>query len=107
VKDSWNEARTERVLEEIRLFEVSPVTSWPAYPATTASVRELAEAIEAEPDALAEAFAILRNPDSRLSVEQAGLLTQLINARSDRTVRRVFTPEEQAIYAVFEEAALS
>lgn len=104
VKDSWNEARTERVLEEIRLFEVSPVTSWPAYPATTASVRELAEAIDVEPDALAEAFAVLRSTEARLTADQAALLTQLINARSDRPVRRVLTDEEREIYAAFEAA---
>lgn len=102
VRDAWNEDLTERELTEIRLFEVSPVTAWPAYPATSASVRELAEAIEAEPDALAEAFAVLREPEGRLTSEQASLLTTLINARSERPVRRVFTDTEFTTYAAFE-----
>ena len=105
-KDSWNESLTERELQEVRLFEVSPVTGWPAYPATSASVRELAEAIDAEPDDLAAAFAVLRDQEARLTPEQASLLTSLINARSDRTVRRVLDADEQAIYAAFR-AALS
>ena len=106
VRDSWSEDLTQRELVEARLFEVSPVTGWPAYPKTTASVRELAEAIDAEPDALAEAFAVLREQNAKLSPEQATLLTSLINARSDRTVRRAFDANERAIYAAFE-AALS
>jgi len=106
VKDSWSEDLAERELIEVRLFEVSPVTAWPAYPATSASVRELAEAIEAAPDELAAAFAVLRDTESRLTPEQATLLTNLINARSDRAVRRVLNEAERAIYAAFE-AALS
>lgn len=106
VEDSWNEKRTERVLEEIRLFEVSPVTSWPAYPATSASVRELAEQIEAEPDELAAAFAVLRDTEARLTAEQASLLTKLINSRSDSRLSRAFSDEERVIYAAFK-AALS
>lgn len=103
VKDAWS-GDDERELVEARLFEVSPVTAWPAYPATSASVRELAEAIEAAPDALAEAFGVLRDTEARLTAEQAALLTQLVNARSDRPVRRVLSDEERAIYAAFEAA---
>jgi hypothetical protein len=99
VKDSWNEDLTSRELVEVRLFEVSPVTGWPAYPATSASVRELAETIEAEPDELAEAFAVLRDQSARLTTEQASLLTKLINARSDHPVRRVIADTR---YAAFE-----
>ena len=106
VKDSWSEDLTKRELIEARLYEVSPVTGWPAYPKTSASVRELAEAIDAEPDALAEAFAVLREQDAKLTAEQASLLTSLINARSDRVVRRAFDADERAIYAAFQ-AALS
>lgn len=106
VRDAWSEDLTQRELIEARLFEVSPVTGWPAYPKTTASVRELAEVIDAAPDALAEAFAVLREQDAKLTPEQAALLTSLINARSDRVVRRAFDADERAIYAAFE-AALS
>jgi uncharacterized protein len=104
IKDSWSEDLTSRELIEARLFEVSPVTAWPAYPATSASVRELAAVIEAEVDDLAAAFAILRDAEARLTPEQASLLTQLINARSERPVRRAFTEDERAVYAAFEAA---
>jgi HK97 family phage prohead protease len=93
-----------RTLTGIRLYEVSPVTGWPAYPQTSASVRELAEQIEAEPDALAEAFRVLRAEDERLSPDQVALLTSLINARSDRPLRRDFDAAEQTIYAAFRAA---
>jgi HK97 family phage prohead protease len=44
--DAWNDAHTERTLHEVHLWEVSPVTGWPAYAATTASVRTLVDAID-------------------------------------------------------------
>lgn len=105
-KQSWSEDGTERDLHEVRLWEVSPVTGWPAYPKTSASVRELAAEIDAEPDALAAAFAVLRDPEARLTPEQASLITTLVNSRSDRPVRRAFNADEDAIYAAFR-AALS
>lgn len=103
VRDSWSEDLSERELHEVRLFEVSPVTAWPAYPATSASVRDLAQAIDAEPDELAAAFAVLRDAEARLTPEQASLLTQLINARSDNRIARVITDQRFAAF----EAALS
>lgn len=39
--DSWSQDHKERTLHAVRLFEVSPVTGWPAYRATSASVRHL------------------------------------------------------------------
>ena len=98
----------EAVVEqrEIRLWEVSPVTAWPAYPQTSASVREMAEAIETEPDELAAAFALLRDPEARLSREQASLLTTLINARSDAPVAAVYAGRDAEMLAAFR-AALS
>ncbi|HEY6013426.1 MAG TPA: HK97 family phage prohead protease, partial [Candidatus Limnocylindrales bacterium] len=89
VKDSWSEDLSQRELIEARLFEVSPVTAWPAYPQTSASVRELAAEIEAEPDTLAEAFRVLREPEGRLSDEQHQLLVTLINARHASAVMPV------------------
>jgi len=44
--ESWSEDHKERTLHEVRLFEVSPVTGWPAYTATSASVRHLLNAID-------------------------------------------------------------
>ena len=104
VKDSWSEDLTSRELVEVKLYEVSPVTGWPAYPATSASVRELAESIEADPDDLAQAFATLRDQEARLTRAQASLLTTLINTRSDAPVRALFTGEDADKYAAFEAA---
>lgn len=42
----WSQDRTQRVLHEVRLFEVSPVTGWPAYKATSASVRHLMSLVD-------------------------------------------------------------
>ena len=99
VKDEWTADLSERELIEARLFEVSDVSGWPAYPATSASVRELAEAIDAEPDALASAFASLRSGE--LNEDQHRLLIQTINSRYTAQVARVRTPEEDAMYATF------
>jgi HK97 family phage prohead protease len=81
VKDRWSDDGSERELIEARLFEVSDVSGWPAYPATSASVRELAETIDAEPDALAAAFAVLRASDGGLTEEQHQLLLRAINTK--------------------------
>lgn len=80
IKDSWSEDGAERELIEARLYEVSDVSGWPAYPATSATVRELAEAIDTEPDALAAAFAVLRG-DASLTPEQHDLLIRAINSK--------------------------
>lgn len=86
VKDSWSEDGAERELIEARLYEVSPVTGWPAYTATSATVRVLAEGIGEDPDELAAAFAILRDPEGRLTAEQHGLLVRALNSRYDLSV---------------------
>ena len=39
--EEWSGDRTNRTLHEVTLYEVSPVTGWPAYRATSASVRHL------------------------------------------------------------------
>ena len=44
--DSWNGDHTQRELHDVRLMEVSPVTGWPAYSATSASVRSIVSAID-------------------------------------------------------------
>lgn len=85
---------------EVRLWEVSPVTAWPAYPQTSASVRELAEAIEAEPDELAAAFAVLRDTDARLTPEQHDLLLRSINSKYELPV----VPPRRAERAAFWDA---
>lgn len=104
VRDSWSEDGTQRELHAVRLFEVSPVTGWPAYAATSASVRDLAEQIGEDPDELALAFGVLRESDTSLTDEQHRLLVTLINARFGKPVRRVLSPEDEAIYRAFEVA---
>lgn len=104
VKDSWSPDLTQRELVEVRLFEVSPVTGWPAYAATSASVRELAEELGENPDELAAAFDVLRESDTTLTDEQHRLLVTLINARYGKPVRRVLDPEQEAIYKSFQAA---
>jgi len=102
IKDAWDKEdsnRAERELIEVRLWEVSPVTGWPAYPKTSASVRELAEAIDAEPDTLAEAFRALREPEGQLTDEQHQLLIALINARHASAVMPVALAEWRERFA--------
>ena len=106
IKDNWSDDYASRELIECRLFEVSPVTGWPAYPTTSASVRDLATIVDAEPDDLAEAFRVLREQDARLTRAQASLLTSLINARSNAPVRAVLDGMDAEKYAAFR-AALS
>ena len=79
VKDDWT-SETERTLREVRLYEVSPVTAWPAYPQTSAFVRTLAEHTGEAEAALADAFRALVDPGT-LSDEHKSVLLRAINAR--------------------------
>lgn len=57
----YNSDRTERSLWEIRAHEVSPVTGWPAYGATTAAVRHLMSFVDWDADdAIGELVAALK-----------------------------------------------
>jgi HK97 family phage prohead protease len=67
----------------VQLWEVSPVTSWPAYAGTSATVRHLAELVDTDPDSLEEALRLLLDPESTLTIAQRDLLIEAINARSD------------------------
>jgi HK97 family phage prohead protease len=67
---------------EVKLYEVSPVTAWPAYRATSASVRHLAELVEVEEDEMALAFRTLTATDGELTPEQRELLQRAIVLRS-------------------------
>lgn len=81
VLDKWED--DTRHLLEVRLGPEVSITDYPAYPDTSVSVRHLAEVIDAEPDALAEAFRALRDPEAKLTVEQRDLLQRVINGRTD------------------------
>lgn len=82
VRDSWVDDNN-RELIEARLWEVSPVTGWPAYPDTAATVRHLADIVGVEEGPLLAAFRALTDPDARLTIEQRDLLAQAINVRTD------------------------
>lgn len=69
-----------RHLMEIQLRREVSLVTFPGYD-TPASVRELAEAIDVEPDKLQEAFNVLREPEGKLDSEQRDLLMAAINAR--------------------------
>lgn len=81
VKDEWAQDDTQRTLREVRLFEVSPITGWPAYPATTAAVRSLTDVaarLLADPAALAAAVAKLSNGEP-LTMAERDLLSDVID----------------------------
>lgn len=66
-RQEWNEDYTERTIREVQLFDVSVVT-FPASPTTTASLRDLDEAVrtltdgvEHDPDMIRRAIAILES----------------------------------------------
>lgn len=60
--DTWSADHKERTLNAVRLFEVSPVTGWPAYGATSASVRHLMSLVDwNEDDAIGELVASLKD----------------------------------------------
>jgi HK97 family phage prohead protease len=81
----------------VQLWEVSPVTSWPAYAGTSAGVRHLAEVAELDEEPLKEAIEILLAADALLDLEQRNLLLAAINARTDA---HLIAPETAAILSV-------
>ena len=80
VRDSWSNNGAERTLQEVRLHEVSVVTSTAAYPSTTASVRNIrliAKRTATDVDALTDAIAALESGE--LSDDQASLLRTVVD----------------------------
>jgi HK97 family phage prohead protease len=85
VRDSWTDNGAERTLNEVRLHEVSVVTSTAAYPATTASVRNLkliARRTATDFDALTDAIAALELGE--LSDDQASLLRTVVDSAAGK-----------------------
>jgi HK97 family phage prohead protease len=87
IKDSWSRERLAdgydgpvRHLHEIQLRREISLVTFPGYD-TPATVREMAEAIAAEPDELDAAFRVLRVPDGKLTDEQHELLQKAIATR--------------------------
>jgi HK97 family phage prohead protease len=80
IKDSWNSEGNERTLKSVRLFEVSAVT-WPAYTATSASVRALevvAQRAAVDADELADVMLKIEE-GSDLTPEQAELMKTVVD----------------------------
>jgi len=85
--DSWSDDGMTRQLKEIRLHEVSIVTGFPAYEATTASVRLLdilASRTNVDADALADALNKLESGD-KLPDIQADLLQEVVTKLRENT----------------------
>jgi HK97 family phage prohead protease len=78
--DRWSDDGMTRELKQIRLFEVSVVTGFPAYTATSASVRSLdalATRTGIDADQLAAAITVLE-AGQNLSVDHAALLRETV-----------------------------
>lgn len=79
--DSWSDDGQTRELHQIRLHEVSIVTGFPAYEATTASVRSidfLATRTAVDADALADALTRLESGEE-LDSNHADLITEVVS----------------------------
>lgn len=77
--DNWVDGNTRR-LNEVRLHEVSVVTGFPAYEATSAQVRtieQLAKRTNLDADALAQALTLLEN-GQELGDDHAALITSAV-----------------------------
>jgi HK97 family phage prohead protease len=74
IKDSWSRDGQTRTLESVRLFEAS-IVSFPAYSATTATVRSAATI---NPDQLAEALLKLESGEE-LDEANANLITDVVS----------------------------
>ena len=73
-------------IREAKLMEVSPVTAWPAYSATTAGVRALAEALDVDETDLDAALRVLTTTTDELTSEQERLLIEAVNARAPQPI---------------------
>ena len=85
--DTWSNDGMTRSLNEIRLHEVSIVTGFPAYEATTANVRSidiLANRTNVSADALADAMIRLEQ-GATLETGQAELLSEVIGKLQEST----------------------
>ena len=78
--DKWSEDGMERTLTQVRLHEVSVVTGFPAYEATTASVRNLAGLAlrtNVDGDKLADALTALES-GAALTSDQASVVREVV-----------------------------
>ena len=78
VHDTWTNDHSQRTLHEVRLLEVSPVTGWPAYTATSASVRSLINVIDWSDEDSAEQIL------AKLDQEQRAVLLRVLNRHAPK-----------------------
>jgi len=81
--EKWNADYTQRDLLDIQIGREVSVVDFPAYPDTSVMVRHLADVADLPADELAEALALLRTEDARLTVEQRNLIYAAVAAKSD------------------------
>jgi HK97 family phage prohead protease len=95
--DSWSADGTTRELKEIRLHEVSIVTGFPAYEATTASVRSLdtlAQVLGMDADMLDFVIGKLEDGEP-LSGDQADLILEIVSKlREDSPMADMPSPDQ-------------
>jgi HK97 family phage prohead protease len=102
-RDTWPDKNT-RELVEVRLIEVSPVV-WPAYPATSATVRHLAQVAGVDEDLMQTALDDLRGTEP-LTDQARDVLISAINARSaTRYIPADVAAEHSALAARLERLA--
>ena len=102
--EKWSSNYSEREVLDAQLGQELSFVTFPAYADTTAAVRQLAEMAELEPDALAEAFDVLREPERRLSPEQAKLIYAAVASKADEPH---VTPKVAALRDRLAELAIS
>ena len=95
-KDEWSDDKSTLYKSELELHEVSPITSLAAFPQTSASVFALAERIEAEGLALADAIECL-SAGVPLTDEQAALIDKA--AAELRPTPKAPEPDPRLIHA--------
>ena len=82
--DAWSPDGLQRTLNEVRLHEVSVVTGQPAYAATTASVRKLAQRTAVDEQLLADALVQLES-GAELDAAQADLIRGIVDMLGPKT----------------------
>jgi len=84
--DTWSADGSRRTLTEVRLHEVSVVTGQPAYAATTASVRKLAQRVAVDEATLAAALVTLESGEE-LDAAQADLIRGVVDQLAPKDVK--------------------
>ena len=84
--DTWSPDGSRRTLTEVKLFEVSVVTGMPAYAATSAGVRKLAERVAVDEVTLAAALSSLESGEE-LDEAQADLIRGVVDQLAPKDIK--------------------